>query len=213
MIFIKKYDYSGCTHGERKKAETSNGRQLLKYAVQNVSGLDTEDMSITKNEHGKPYFQDVKGIEFNISHSGDYVAVMIGDTKLGVDIQIIRPVRERVVHKMCNEAERSFVFGSDDADRAFIRLWTLKESYVKAIGTGMSFPMSTVNFDMQNANSEIVGKISNCQGIFLNRDFGDYILSACVIDEDMSEGRLKKFFEIKVVSSADLEKGVLNELC
>lgn len=201
MIYIKKYDYSNITRGERKKEETSNGRKLLKFAVQDLLGLNTDTLVITKNEHGKPYFQDVRGIEFNISHSGDYAAVMLGDTHIGVDIQTVRPVKERVIYKMCNDDECSFVFSKTETDRAFIRLWTLKESYVKALGTGMTFPMSTVNFNLQNTENCAFGRLSNQQGIFLNRDFGDFILSACVLNESIPKEHLEQIFEIKILDS------------
>lgn len=203
MIYIKRYDYSNISRGERKKEETLNGRKLLKFAVQDLFGLNTDTLVITKNEHGKPYFQDVRGIEFNISHSGDYVAVMLGDTHIGVDIQTVRPVKERVIYKMCNDDECSFVFSDTETDRAFIRLWTLKESYVKALGTGMTFPMSTVNFDLRNTEEDTgkFGKLSNQQGIFLNRDFDDFILSACVLNEDIPKEHLEQIFEIKILDN------------
>lgn len=196
MIYINKYDYSGKQRGERKKAETENGRQLLRYAVKKEWGLDTELMHILCKDYGKPFFQDVSGVEFNISHSGDYVAVMLADTPVGVDIQTVRSVKERVINKVCNDYEKKFVFDSEDINRAFIRLWTLKESYVKAIGRGMTFSMSNVNFDVKNYSDEFFGKFSNRSGVFFTKDFGSYILSACVLSEDIPNERLEKIFKI-----------------
>lgn len=201
MIYINKYDYNGIQRGERKKAETENGRQLLKYAVKKELGLDTDLMHILCRDYGKPFFQDVNGAEFNISHSGDYVAVILADTPVGVDIQTVRSVKERVINKVCNDYEKKFIFESDDINRAFIRLWTLKESYVKAIGRGMTFSMSRVNFDLENSSDEFFGKFSNQSGVFFTKDFGSYILSACVLSEAMPNENLEKIFKIDDIYS------------
>lgn len=187
MIYLDKFDYSDLKRGERKTAETGNGRALLKKAVSEIYGIDTDTMTIKKGEHGKPYFEERQDIYFNISHSGDYVAVMVGDSPLGVDIQTIRPVKERMIEKICSEEEKSFVYNSLDKDRAFITLWTLKESYIKAIGTGMSFPMSGINFDLSRLNQNGTGEISNQSGVYLVRDFGEFVLSACAFEKEKIE--------------------------
>lgn len=186
MIYLQKFDYNNLKRGERKLCETSNGRALLKRAVSELYGIDTDTLTIKKGEHGKPYFSQREDICFNISHSGDYVAVMVGDSPLGVDIQTIRPVKDRMIEKLCNESEKNFVYGSNNKDRAFITLWTLKESYIKAIGTGMSFPMDEINFDLSGLNEDSVGEISNRSGVYFVRDFGDYVLSACVMKNELN---------------------------
>lgn len=194
MIYIKKFDYSGLTRGERKKAETANGRLLLKQAVQAAYNLNSDTLKIALGEHGKPFFFDKPKLQFNISHSGDYVAVMVGDKALGVDIQIIRPVKKRLTEKLCNEGEREYVYGSVDKDRAFIKLWTLKESYIKAIGTGMSFPMDSINFNLSGLNDISYGKISNQSGIYFTYDYGEFILSACVLEDSSAYNDLEDIF-------------------
>lgn len=197
MIYLKKFDYSNLKRGERKANESANGRAILKQAVTEIYGLDTDTLTIKKGEHGKPYFEQRQDIHFNISHSGDYVAVMVGEYPLGIDVQTIRPVKDRMVERLCNQTETDFLIDSLDKEKAFITLWTLKESYIKAIGTGMSFPMSSVNFDLSGLDNSGVGEISNQSGIYYVKDFGDFVLSACVIREDMNYSNLNEIFEIK----------------
>ncbi len=195
MIYIKKCDYSGLVPGERKKAETKNGRNLLSYALKKDFGIDFDEASVVKNKYGKPYLSDNVKAHFNISHSGSYVAVMTADTEIGIDIQIVRPVRERVVEKICNKSERALVYSGDGSDRCFIQLWTLKESYIKAIGRGMSFPMNEVNFSFEELPCDTYGRLSNQKGIYFTKNYKDFVVSACVLDENANDERLSEIFK------------------
>ena len=183
MIYIKKYSYSNLKHGERKKAETVHGRELLKTAVLREFGIDSDTLTIAKGEHGKPYFSDREDICFNISHSGDFVAAAVGECPIGVDVQVVKKIHYGLVNKFCNYNEKEFISKSENKDRAFITLWSLKESYVKAIGKGLSYPVSEINFNLEHFDSEAVGEFSNQSGRFYVRDYGDFVLSACALGE------------------------------
>ena len=183
MIYIKKYDYSNLKHGERKKSETVNGRELLKTAVLREFGVDSNTLIIEKGEHGKPYFSDREDIFFNISHSGDFVAVAVGECSLGIDIQVVQNVRERMIDKLCNDDEKQFISNCPDKDKSFIILWSLKESYIKAIGKGMSFPMSDINFKLEYFKDEAKGEFSNRSGRYFVRDYGEFVLAVCALGE------------------------------
>lgn len=195
MIYIKKYEYNGIARGQKKKTETANGRDLLLRAYQKYTGLQEELPKISLLEHGKPYFPDKPDLEFNISHSGEYVAVMLGDTTLGVDIERCNRSSNALIKKLCSEREKEYILSQQDESSAFIRLWTLKESYIKATGSGMSFPLDKINFDMSRAKNG-VGKISNQSGIYFTMDFDGYSLSACVLDENIEENKLQSLFEV-----------------
>ena len=183
MIYIKKYDYSNLKHGERKKAETANGRKLLKTAVLREFGVDSDTLTIAKGEHGKPYFPDRENIFFNISHSGDFVAAAVGECPIGIDIQVVRNIRERMIDKLCNNDEKQFISNCPDKDKAFIILWSLKESYIKAIGKGMSFPMSDINFKLEYFKDKAEGEFSNRSGRYFIRDYGEFVLAVCALGE------------------------------
>ena len=183
VVYVKKFAYENLKRGEKKKAETQNGRAILKEAVFREYSIDTNDLKIEKGEHGKPYFSDRKDIFFNISHSGDYAAAAVGNVPLGVDVQVMSRVGESVIGKLCNDDEKRFLNESEDRGKAFIILWSLKESFVKATGDGMSFPMKNINFKMDNFRGEKEGGFSNRHGTFHVRDCGEYALAACALSE------------------------------
>lgn len=96
---------------------------------------------------------------FNISHAGDYcvLAAQSDTKKLGVDIMKIEYSGGmnklddffRIMNRQFSPSEWDMINGSmTDQSRLarFIRLWTLKESYVKAEGSGIVFPLSKISF-------------------------------------------------------------------
>jgi len=89
------------------------------------------------NEHGKPFISG-GGACFNIAHSGEYVIVAIDETDVGVDIEKIRPVSEKISRRVFMENERRQLKTAADPELEFCRIWTLKESYVKYTGRGIA---------------------------------------------------------------------------
>ena len=96
-------------------------------------------------------------MEFNISHTKGLVVCAVADRALGVDTEQIRPFKEGLMRRVCSGAERSFVMeGRSEAARRerFFRLWTLKESFVKAIGRGLAFPLGDITFSLEEGGVE-----------------------------------------------------------
>ena len=96
------------------------------------------------NEYGKPYIEG--GPHFNISHSANCVAAVASPSPAGVDCQSLAPFKEAVMRRVFTADEIYDIINSKDPQRLFFTYWTLKESYVKALGVGMSFPFRQVSF-------------------------------------------------------------------
>lgn len=97
--------------------------------------------------YDKPYFLDYPEFKFNISHSGEIVVLaFVQKLELGVDVEYIKTDFEVM------EIADNF-FASDEIENlkkiekelhfeAFYRCWTRKEAFIKAKGSGLSFPLS-----------------------------------------------------------------------
>lgn len=119
----------------------------------------------------------------NISHSGCLVAVALSDVPVGVDVEVPRPVRERVAEKILSDNERAYFSQSGGDGMTFLQMWTLKESYGKALKAGIAYPMQQV---------ELLPKPLSKGGIWQEVDCSDaamscfsmltenYALSVCV---------------------------------
>ncbi len=180
VIYLQKFSIGSIPRGGKKAFETRCGRAVLAAALSDIYNIDLDELTFSFNKYGKPYFEGRSDIHFNISHSGGYAAAAVCDHPVGVDVQVVRSVSPRLAEKVCDACERKYIERSAEPNRAFIRLWALKESYVKAIGMGMAFPMNEISFRLGSSDT-VTGRISNKEGLFTLRDYGDYVLAACVL--------------------------------
>ena len=71
------------------------------------------------------------GIFWSLSHKPAYVAGVVANGPVGIDVEPVRPVERKLLHRVADEMERSL---SLESDLFFFRLWTAKEAVVKAAG-------------------------------------------------------------------------------
>ena len=118
---------------------------LLLRQMLTERGLDADLLTITENEFGKPAFDSAPGVHFSLSHAGDRVMVAVSDAEVGCDVERIVPIDDGMMKMALAETERASLaaFSGAARDRAFIRLWVRKESYLKAVGRGLDFDLST----------------------------------------------------------------------
>ncbi len=75
-----------------------------------------------------------------MSHSAEWLACVVGDRPVGIDVESARAMNDWPVAQFMSPVELDRHHRLDDRDQAanFYRLWTLKESVLKAIGAGLS---------------------------------------------------------------------------
>lgn len=88
----------------------------------------------------KPVLLEQMDFHFNISHSGNYVMFVFSTLACGVDIEIVNPdfPSKSIMEACYSREERKFVLNSPDPTHSFYRIWTAKESLIKAIGAGLN---------------------------------------------------------------------------
>ena len=92
--------------------------------------LPSEEIKETKS--GKPYFAN--GPFFNISHSGEYVAMVIHQSRdVGVDIERINDSKIDAIKYVLSDEEKS----GKDTNTLFL-MWSNKESLIKCLSTGIN---------------------------------------------------------------------------
>ena len=101
---------------------------------------------ILRDEMGKPYFAEGT-LQFNVSHSEEYLAIAISKQPVGIDIQGPKNIRDGMFKKVVQPAEAELI--GEERERDFLRLWTLKESFVKAEGKGLRIPMKDYYFERE----------------------------------------------------------------
>lgn len=111
---------------------TLMGDIFVRYLAANLLHMKSVDFRYGYSINGKPYLMGCDTFQFNISHSGQYVAVSAGPFETGCDIQKYESNYHGMEQIVFNKAEQKLI----QSDKDFYRLWTLKESFLKAIGTG-----------------------------------------------------------------------------
>ncbi|MDE6690924.1 MAG: 4'-phosphopantetheinyl transferase superfamily protein [Clostridia bacterium] len=109
----------------------------------------TGEVRIENGLWEKPRLISPQGVYFNLSHSGEWTVAAVSDNEIGVDIQQVKPVDMRLATRFFAEDERRQIESAGDgATELFYRLWTVKEAYLKALGTGLNRPLNsfTVRF-------------------------------------------------------------------
>lgn len=123
---------------------------------------------IIYNEYGKPYLKNNEFF-FNISHCEDYVVLVTSAYEVGIDIQKIQKTNHLIVNKKYQKEEQDYVTD----DEKFTRVWTLKESYLKAIGKGLYEKLESFS----TIKDLKISPINNYQFYSLNLE--NYCLSVC----------------------------------
>lgn len=122
------------------------GELLARHLLHNATGEPLPDKAFTTGEKGKPAQDGFRGIHFNITHSGEWVAVALSSGCVGVDVEKMRKIPEGVARRFFSEAENQWMDSAiTEAERKdiFFTLWTLKESFLKAIGKGLTKSLSS----------------------------------------------------------------------
>lgn len=128
-----------------KKQQGICAELLLYEALKKAAPDIAPPPEISVNEHGKPYLKD-GGVFFSLSHSENLSFCAVSELELGADVQQVRPYDRRLMLRFFTAGERKYIESCPDMDCAFTRVWALKESYIKAVGLGLSIPLSS--FDL-----------------------------------------------------------------
>lgn len=154
----------------RDRRRYSVSHAALRHLLSRYTGLGARDLRFEAGPQGKPDLSPETGacLAFNLSRSGEMALVGItAATRLGVDIEQLRVVDDSaaIARSFFSPSERCGL-GSvppDRADVAFLTCWTRKEAFVKALGTGLSFPLDRFDVSLGREDARILGVDGDAQ--------------------------------------------------
>jgi 4'-phosphopantetheinyl transferase len=118
----------------RKELEaflSSAARKALQISAEK-SGLPLNEMH--KDRDGAPLPSE--GVFWSISHKPKYVAAVVSNAKIGIDIEEIKPRNESLLDYIASGNE--WELSRNKSWSTFFRYWTAKEAVLKALGIGIS---------------------------------------------------------------------------
>lgn len=175
---------------------------LLEYALRE-QGLSGKTLTFLKNPDGKPYIAEYPELFYNLSHSNLYVALVMDEHPVGVDVEGLRKGCQKLVNRFFAADE---IVGLQEqwSDEYFTELWTRKESYLKATGYGMRMPLSGFSTlqELVQVNEQMPAEMLEDAGYYLAtyRLLEDYYLSVCRKDAPvagMTEGFAPEQVDLK----------------
>lgn len=149
----------------------SLGAGIILKRILQENGLTENDLRYSENE--KPVADHVF---FNVSHAGDYVVGVSSDCEVGCDIEKIRKAPMEIAQRHFQAAESAYIQAAPDRDKAFFTLWTLKESYMKMTGKGMSLPLNSFEI-VRTTDGFALGKSTEKPCFFQTMEFDGHMFS------------------------------------
>jgi len=132
------------------------GELMVRAILCDKFHFQNKQVSFDYHANGKPYLRGFENVHFNISHSGEWVVCAFAKLPVGVDVEKIRRVNFEIARRFFSDQEVKELFSLPENEQTgfFFDLWTLKESYLKALGTGLTKPLGS--FTVQHSSDEIL---------------------------------------------------------
>ena len=118
------------------RAKFSYLSQYARYALR-ISARHSEVTvgNLKKDRRGAPI--PFNGHYWSLSHKDGYVAAVLDNRRIGIDIEKIRPCTSALFRYTASPKEWSLAPGYKDDYDLFFRYWTAKEAVLKTVGIGM----------------------------------------------------------------------------
>ncbi len=145
----KRWQRAECFYHLADTVRCLMAEQLLNHAL-SQQGLPSGDKHIMQNRFGKPMFKASGFGYFNLSHSGRWLVCAVDKQMVGIDVEQCRTDIDFEIMNFFSHAEKNYINdgGRKNKLTRFYRIWTLKESYLKALGTGLSQPLDSFTVDI-----------------------------------------------------------------
>lgn len=150
-----------------------------------VYGLQERSVEYDIGQWGKPALKYHPEICFSLSHSGDYAICTIGDRPVGNDIEHVREGRLKVANRFFAEEELAWLYEAETEEERtgrMFRLWTMKESFLKVIGRGMSLSLKDFVIRMDEESGRARVRHSFDTKYYYMREYGEidgYCTAVC----------------------------------
>jgi len=138
-------------------------RALVRTTLSRYVARDPVDWRFIVNAHGRPQLPEpeLSWLRFNLSNTDGMVACVVArEREVGVDVEDM----QRHPGNHLGVADRFFAPSEVGAllalpeaaqPRRFFEYWTLKESYIKARGLGLSIPLAKFAFSLGGASPTV----------------------------------------------------------
>ncbi len=169
-------------------------------------GLRERDMEYDLTQQGKPCLRHCRDLHFSLSHAGEYAVCSIGPLANGSDIERIRGGKERVAQRFFTPQEYAWIQKAPlqrEREERIFRIWTMKESFLKVTGRGMSLPLDSFFFLVEEDGTVQLHQSFDQKNYFIKEyditsvfpEETEYKITVCSESPVFSEKLRQVFFE------------------
>lgn len=145
-------------------------RVLVKTVLGDKLGISPHEVNIQLHPNGKPFVEGSKAVYFNLSHSANVIVLAVTEAgEIGIDVERLdREFEWRRVDSVLASSEIEWIKQNELIDpssvyQRFFQIWTLKESYIKCTGEGMSRHLKKLNFHVLAEHIEFLDSTRDIQ--------------------------------------------------
>jgi 4'-phosphopantetheinyl transferase len=158
------------------------GDILIRFLLSKRLKIKNQNLKFGVNKFGKPFLKNYTDVEFNISHSGKWVVCTLDDLPVGIDIEQIKTIDFGIAERFFSKDEIKSLMSKCIAEREdyFYVLWVLKESYIKAIGKGLSLSLDSFTLYIVEDHITVYPSYESINYYFRQYHIGkDYKMAVC----------------------------------
>ncbi|MCK6258777.1 4'-phosphopantetheinyl transferase superfamily protein [Fictibacillus sp. KIGAM418] len=120
---------------------------LIRKIASDTFAVPVKSILFELTDFGKPSLKTpLNKLHYNISHSGNWVVCITDECTVGIDIEKKNAIDLQIARQFFAQEEYDYIEGNWDEQQKqerFFEVWTAKESYIKAIGKGLSIPLNS----------------------------------------------------------------------
>jgi len=176
-------------HFKKDKDLYLQAHTMVRLVLSEYLSCTPDSLEFTVNTYGKPAlkYYDID-LSFNLSHAKTAVALAVSNNNqldLGIDIEcsVDRGQVTDLASSFFSPDETALILKQSEKiqTEVFFKLWTLKESYIKAIGKGLSIDLGSFSFSSLEEGIKVSHYAEEEQfkrwDFFLTDAFDNYFLS------------------------------------
>ncbi|MFJ7185384.1 4'-phosphopantetheinyl transferase family protein [Lysinibacillus xylanilyticus] len=189
------------------KKRTLLGELLVRFVIGQKLKMENKSIALNYSVYGKPSLNGVNNFHFNLSHSGKWVGCVCDSLPIGLDIEKVREIEVEQLFNFFSDWEIQYLNSVSSMDKIskFYEFWTLKESFVKNLGLGLSLPLNSFTISPYKEHYYMYTTYYNGQSFYLNSYQLDmnYKISVCAEHTNFTD-------EIEIINFNDLSRWFLN---
>ncbi len=161
--------------------DKSRSHEFLFFILDKFYNLKASDASLSKSPYGKLYLTD-NSLNFNISHTGEFLAVAIFDNEVGLDV-------EQIKEKDFSRVSKKYFGNTPKDEKEFFTLWTKAESFIKYKAKSVLTELKKIEIDGDGFIYDGVKQDVSSKTVFIS----DYVLSVTSEKLDFELTEIKEF--------------------